>query len=276
MDKIYVEDARKFAAKIWKSGNDSIVYQLISGMFVKEFSEDYVKSSRELGVDLEGKVNASEEVEMSKGIVKPLFSGYARNGMFRGYGTEECLGCSYNDVLERLRGNGSLADYATLYHKVEKEVMANENLVFPDICNRDNIMLDESGKVRLIDYDGMQVEDYKSRVRTNVLRGCEEMEKYYQDGLWSKLLDRRSMIWLYFWSVFEIDLNRLGRTENWEAALQRMFRYIQLDDEEVMDNVYRMLCPNKEEDYLQDSVFRLADTYNLQASKNGARRLVRK
>ena len=55
-----------------------------------------------------------------------------------------------------------LYQFAKLFRNIENAVKTSPNIIIPDLCSCDNILVGKNNTIKLIDYDGFQVKDTKT------------------------------------------------------------------------------------------------------------------
>ena len=170
MRKIDLEDLELFIKKKLSSGNYSSIYRLSNGDIFKMFDEEYLMINKLGGISLEDKIVNADKVFTTDDILKPKVCVYSGDN-FVGYTTDYVDGKSYSYVDRNLPldKRKDLFYYADLYKKIEDIVRKNEKIVFPDLCTCDNIIMGDNGKITLIDYDGLQVDNYNTGMISTAL-----------------------------------------------------------------------------------------------------------
>lgn len=249
----------------------STILKLKDGSILKIFKPDVIASLKKLGFDTEEKVLDSEYLEHSKEIITPQATIYYPNGVFAGYTMPYIKGISYNERDEKLtrKEHEDLAQFARMHSKVENVLVNNPNIVFPDFCTCDNIIIDKGGNVNFIDYDGLQIGKHKSYSFSSSLGNIQEHEKskYSQEEMcFTKELDVKSSIYLYFLSTFNVNLSKVGMINPLSGrriTLQEIFAGIKLEDPDLCHKVWLLYQNDKENEFLGNTVFDLAEKYDL-------------
>lgn len=270
MQKYNIKDL-KLTGQILACTYLSTTIKLKDGSVIKLFKPEMLAALKDEGYDLEGKILNSENTTHSKEIVAPTSSVYYPNGSFAGYTMPYIRGISYNERDEKLtrKEHENLKMFAQNHSKLEKVLKDNPNIVFPDFCTCDNIIIEKSGNIRLIDYDGLQVDHFQSPSFSTTLGSIQEhtIDKYMNDDtLFTKELDKKSSIYLYFLSTFNVNLDKVGTINPISGkiiTLQDIFMGINLDNPDLCHKVWKLFQDNKENEYLDDTVFDIADKYNL-------------
>ena len=250
-------------------GDKSTVYKTKGGEIFKSFSSNYLQFLNSGGVDLEKIILESKPIEGVPEIVVPNKAVYFGDS-FLGYTADFIEGVNLNVYLNSLSlgQKYDLDGYASLYKDIEDVVKEAENIVFPDLCTLTNLMVTDKGFIRFIDYDGMQVGGRKSACISTMLGEQTQYfnDKYLDGDVYTKELDKKSLIMLYFITTFNVDLNYVGSVNNITGqiiTLDDIFSQIGLDDDEIKHKVWKCFQKDGENDYLGDDVYRIAQEYNM-------------
>lgn len=256
--------------------NENMLFRMSNGDILKILSPSYIAAFNQCtGNCMEDKILNAKEVSGVLEIIVPKSAMYFGN-RFIGYTMEGAVGQSYLDYTKNftIDKQEDLYNYAEMYSAIEKPVRKACNVVFPDLCTCDNIFISQNSegyRVQFIDYDGLQVGDQRSFCISSALGEPRDFaNKKYLDHnmLFTKELDKKSLIHLYFLSAFHIDLTQVNKFHleiNGYVTLDDVFSSIHLDDWDVMDKVYKAMQDKGTNEYLGDDVFRLADTYQMHA-----------
>ena len=249
----------------------SLVFRTKTGEIIKLFTDDLLKLFEAAGFDIEDKILSADRIINKSGLLLPNAACYFL-GRFCGYKMPPARGVSYNKYDEGFshERREDLLAYAKDYQKIEKIVKDHGNMVFPDLCSRDNIFVDSNGRITFIDYDGTQVGNCPTFVVSSLLGKQSDLlasPKYYRgNNLFTKELDKKSLMHLYFITAFNVDLSMIG---NYVPELRRkivlddIFECLNLDDADVCHKVWKVFHEKEGNDYLGDDVFRLAEKYDL-------------
>lgn len=241
-----------------------------------------------INVNLEAKLLNKDKCFISEEVVKPNTIFYSKKGLAVGFKMRPAVGINYNEFTKKLtrQEDTNLIMFNNIHKTLEEIVRKNKDIVFPDICTIDNIFIGPNGKIELIDYDGMQIGKYKAIEMSTTLD--EEtnnyyVAKYWQKEIFTKNLDIKSLILLYFLKVFNVDLNQVGTISpftNTPITLDETFFIIGLRDYEIMDKVSKIFNDNVDNVYLEDTYDKLSRDYNLEINPISPtqylKRLVRK
>jgi len=274
--EIKKRDIRSYSNKIkmqLNRGLVSSVYLLKDGRILKIFNEGYLSLLKQIEFDMEKKIKLSFQYEMDSRIKRPEEIIY-KNGMFCGYVMGRAKGVTFNQYEEKLTINerSNLYKYATLHNNLEKVVKDLDGIVIPDLITCDNIFVDKNLGIELIDVDGFQIGDTPSPVISTSLGDSDKItssKKYFDQNtrLFTKQLDIKSLIHLYFLDTFNVDLNKIGYMSPFTGrpiTFNDLFEVINLDDWDVMDRVWKVFQENKQNEYLGDLVFDIAENYTME------------
>lgn len=270
MEKYYLCDVLDNRARVIFSGDKSTIFRLSDGQVLKLFSPFYLQFLRRSGIDIEKKIMFSESIKDVSGILMPTGAVYDERLGFVAYMMPEAIGKNFNSVDDdlSLSDSADLYRYAKIYSNLENIVKRTPNIVFPDLCTCDNIFLADDLSVQMIDYDDLQVGDYKTVVISSSLGDPNQYThpKYFRNGLYTKNLDKKSLIILYFIDTFHVDLNKVGSYNPFTGGtvdLDYVFSSIGLEDYDVMDKVWKVFQNHKENEYLGDDLFHIAEDYHM-------------
>ena len=270
-------------------GQISNIYQLPDGRIFKYFNVQMLQFWKSVNFDIEAKVLDASNVKTPAAIIKPEVAVYDKNN-FVGYIMQKARGVDYNvyDQSLSLGDRSNLYKYAMIHSKLEEIVKSTPDIVYPDLCTCDNIYICDN-EIQLIDYDGFQVGNHSSLCISTSLGSLEQhlnSSKYFTvNHLFTKELDKKSLIILYFLDAFNVNLNQLGAVEPMSGrvvTLDDIFEIIGLEDYDVMNKVWKIFYGKKENEYLGEDVFRIAEDYQLvvaplQVQKGGyLKKLVKK
>ena len=85
--------------------------------------------------------------------------------------------------------------------------------------------------------------------------------------LFKKDLDIKSLIYLYFLTTFNIDLNKVGQINPFTRqpiSLEEIFNCINLEDVDIMHKVWKIYQENIPNEYLGEDVYKLAENYQIE------------
>ena len=270
-------------------GSRSKVYSLSNGKLLKLYEDSYLENERLFGVNTEEKILDSQKREMPIEIIRPEAAIYDGR-KFVGEIITAANGVSFANWEKQLdyKECRNLEMYANLFNRLESIVKSTPDIVYPDICNYDNIFVSDNGrKVELIDYEGLQVGNYPTLSFSSALgdvsqynnstKYCRGLAPCSLARLYTKELDIRSLIYFYFRVVFDVDLNIVAQNVSYlDVMLDLIERQTNLNDPDIMHKIWKLFQEKEENEYLGDDVFRIAEKYNLDIYQSGVRRLIRK
>jgi hypothetical protein len=210
MNKRIINDSTLKKSTLLSDKGHSKVYRLRDGSILKVFDTEFLRIFDSIGLNFEQKILDAKKIPNAKEILIPTAAAY-KDGSFAGYVMPSANGVDYN-TFDYSLSPGDRVDLFG-YAKRENVLVRAENVVFPDLCTCDNIFIDKDGRVQFIDYDGLQVDGYQSHVMSGTL-GAQELhytQKYRTGDLFTKNLDKKSSIYLYFISALNVSLANVGR-----------------------------------------------------------------
>lgn len=254
--------------KYLSGGSKSVLFEMPNGQILKCFNPDYIDMTKQFGFHIEEQLLSATEVP-DTGVLVPTSICYLE-GHFLGYTLPKAKGQSLYDYSMSLSldDRADLYQYADIFSKVERTVKNADDIVFPDLCSLKNIFVDSDHNIQFIDYDGLQVGHFPPTSVSNSLGSVDFLQanpKYFQNGLYTKELDKKSLIHLYFSLVFNVGLQNIGRSvsPNHRMTLDDVFSALAIDDVELYEKVSRVFDYHAPNEYLGDTVFRIADEYDL-------------
>ena len=129
--------------------------------------------------------------------------------------------------------------------------------------------MDNKGNVQFIDYDGLQIGGHRAlSISTSLGDPTKLINTKYgtSDLFFTKELDKKSSIILYFLTAFNVNLNTVGIINpdtGTPITLDDVFEIIKLDDPDVCHKVWKTFQDDQQNEFLGDDVFRLADKYDV-------------
>ena len=250
-------------------------YKLGNGSILKIFNPYIFSVAKLVDIDIERKILDAKPIKSTPEILVPSKAVYS-GSEFVGYTMPMAKGVDYNVVEQNLTYDQriDLERYARIHKKLESIIKRNPDIVFPDFCTCDNIFIDDNENIKLIDYDGLQVGKHKSFSTSTSLGNIENYcnDKYMKElGFFTKELDKKSLIILYFLSAFNIDLNKVGTKwpgTEYYITLDTIFSVLNLDDDDFCHKVWKLFNDSESNEYLGDDVFRIAENYNMNVDRN--------
>lgn len=278
MEKVRYSDILPFQRVIC-SKDSCTIYMIDGNSVLKKFDTRYLVSMSDSDYDIEDKILNTSDFVFDSNIVVPDSCVYS-NCNFIGYTMPFIEGLP---ILDYVNDDMSLSDLTNLYFKVEEVVKRNSDIVFPDLLSYGNIMIDSNNDVRFIDFDGLQVMNYDTPVLSSGLgnRDIYDHTKYKNGSFYTKQLDIKSLLYLYFSIVFAYpmeDFDCYMSVSSRKEYLCKLFEYLGIDDCELFDKVCKLYsCDDNE--YLGDTALRISELYDLDVVNDGnsyIKRLVRK
>ena len=267
MDIIKLDRLTRKISYLYDEREASNLYMLNNKRILKIFDSDFLAVMSNAGFDIERKV-LNYETFIDGGIITPCEAVYL-DKRFVGYTMPYFNGVSIFDAYESGYFNNSLYKFAEFFYKLEKIVINNDKIVFPDLLSDGNIMVNAHDNIGIIDFDDLQVGDYPTPTISSGLgnRNIYLNSKKYMDGLlYSKELDVKSLIYLYFNLVFHIDLSIVDDGIDYfhkRIILEEIFADSCIDDNDLIDKVLRLYDDDDNNLYMGDTLFRLAEKYFL-------------
>lgn len=231
------------------------------------------------GTSYEDKIKAAEDIVDIPEIYKPTAAIYDEN-VCVGYFQHWNGGVPFLTYESSLNNNDrqDLYRYADLYTKLERIVKKGheQGLIFPDLLSLDNLFIDKNGNLSLVDFDGLQIKD-KRCISISSYLGTEyenNSPKYFDSktGLWTEELDKKSLLYFYFLITFGLDLSAVGKVSSSNGQvikLRDLLNIYGLNDEKIIFKIERIISDIKTGDYFGDSVFDIADNYDLLSIPSG-------
>lgn len=252
------------------SGEKSYIYRLEDGRIYKKAKSMLLDVCKRNNVDYESKILDTRARQVNE-IVSPLTAVYL-DERISGFTMEEVTGSSLtnydkNFTLDQVC---DLWHYYELFSKLETIIdKANKlGIVMPDICTCENIIIQPDGNIRIIDYDGNQIgEKDKSICFSTTL---EHIREYVRSPKFmpkpqhfSTELDKTSLTILMFLTVFNVDLNTVGRIDpdGNLITLKYIFDYLNISDEQFMNKVAANLSLTEKGTFLAPDLYRIARDY---------------
>lgn len=254
--------------------NTSKIYYLPdTDQILKVFNPNYLMLNKTTGINLEKKLLYSETMDINPAIVKPTAIVFDDNHNLIGYTTNYERGKNLNERAEGLTQTETedLYRYAKVHGNLERIIEDSTDMVFPDLCTCENIVLNNNDStIKLIDFDGIQVKDQPTFCISTSLGNQSQYtssKKYMKGNLFTKELDKKSLIILYFLDTFNVDLNKVGIINpiiNQQITLDDLFSCINLDDVDIMQKVWKTFQENMPNEFItEEDMLRIADKYKM-------------
>lgn len=181
----------------------------------------------------------------------------------------------------------------------EVRLLNREGIILPDLGNTGNVLYNpKSGKMKFIDYDGMQVQWAESFSISQLL--CQDDndmlfdDKYRKNGLFNANLDKLSLLMLYVYHTtgknIMSDINfflQMNETMNSELSPSdkisppsRLFddflEQTGLTGTELAELIYRSFDPTSTNRYPKDAIKKLTLSHRLVENEQGNRTFCRR
>lgn len=250
------------------------IYQLINGSILKLYNPGVVEVQKLPGIDIdvERKILTARHIPNSPEILIPEAAIYDHNKMFCGYIMPKANGIDFNKYDEQLTNSDreNLTKYTEMHYKLEMLLRKNNDIVFPDFCTCDNIFVDSKNNIQLIDYDGLQVGPHRSITLSTSLGTIDSIltnPKYYtKNRYFTKNLDKKSSIHLFYLTAFNIDLTKIGMYNPFERkyiTLDDVFKQLGLDDPDICHKTWKVFDNKSDNEYLGEDLLTFAEKYDL-------------
>ena len=268
-------------------------YDLNNGFIFKKLKDD-----DELGLleildydtfikDILIKLQLSQEIDCES-IIKPD-SVYMLKDFFIGYAVAKVDGVSLDDILSE---SSDLDLISSLIIKLSEEVRkANkEGVNFPDLGNASNVMIEKgTGKIKFIDYDGLQVFDQPSYSISNLISPSTnpyfDSVKYRskKTGIVESNLDKATLYALFLYYSTKTLMSRFkhgdyvvsGRKISIkDEAIDRYCSEIGVIDTSMQEDIHTIYSP-RTNNYPDTSIKRLVRDYKLE-KKGDANTFIKK
>ena len=280
MEKVLTRKLLSNAKQI-HSGETSLIYQMPDGDLLKVFSPLYLYILNGASIEMAPKILEADKRIHRPEIVVPKRAAISDFWQVEGYTMDKVDGVGILQQLLKMSKSGvrDLTEIANLYKKIEDVVKESPNIVFPDLCTLSNILVTRDNDIRLIDYDGLQIDNYKAVcVSSNVTgenpRGNYQLttknSKYFKDGFFSKNLDKKSLMYIYLYFVFGSWFSAfLENGISMEEKIYARGNVVDIlgltDEKELLEKLDTMVfSENYDNQYLEDTVFHIAENYTLE------------
>lgn len=276
----FLKENREY--RILKRCKDTTIIQLSNGELLKILDDELLEMLSDTGFGLEERLNEVQNLSNFNFALPTRI--LESNGIVNSYTMPYIPGVDFTDYYENIF---DLMSYAKIHSQIENNIKEGNKLgiVFPDLCTTENIRITDDGKVVFIDYDGLQIKEMPAVGYSDFLGTPEEVlnSKYYdfETGLFTKEIDIKSAIFLYFVDVFGINLasvNRINPYTGKIVTLDEIFSIINLQDVDIKQKVWKLYQISIPNEFLGDDIYKLAERYKLVEPFSGAeiKRLVKK
>ena len=258
--------------EICKSRN-SIIYDIHGNKILKVLTDDMQKLHQDNNINYEKRI-LDERVKNIPEIVSPIEAVYD-NDYCCGYTMDKINGVTLSRYyFKEDKYNCNLTRIAEIYQKIEEVIKKGNELdiVFPDICSGANILINNAGEVKFIDYDGMQVGSddqsicYSSYLAKFIYVVEGELKFYSYDKQYTKELDKVSLAVILFELLFGINIfEKVKYYGNGDIVnIKKIAKLYGLDNEkELIAKIRAIISRSKDGVFLQDEVSKLSENYEL-------------
>lgn len=275
---IPVQKGRFGMKKILK--NDDKSYVWTDGEYVYKQPLNLSKTESK---ELRGKLELGMSLDV-EGLVTPV------DFTARGWRIDEIVypfvsGIDFYDLARKR--DLPLEDVIAYFESLENVVKTchNHDIIIPDLENTANQMYDpQTGKIHLVDYDGLQVGSYKSGgirgfggigsfLRAPGTRVLINTPKYYQNGLYTTNLDMLSLdlLFMYFTTGFLFSTDPRLK-DNLDGYLD-LFGLSHTSAGNKMKDLFNLRCDNS---YLEESFGELRNYTLVDSESDGLKEFVKK
>ena len=254
--------------KLYKRCEYTTLIKLPDGSLLKILDDVLLIKLFNTGYDLETRLNEVHKLTDFSNFAWPTRM-LEEDGIVKAYTMREIPGVNFTFYYENIF---DLYSYANIHSQFENNIKEGNNvgIVFPDLCTTENIRITPDNKVVFIDYDGLQINKMPAIRFSSFLGEPEEVltKKYYdyESGLFTKELDVKSAIFLYFVDVFEIDLSSVNKVDPYshqKVTLDEIFSMIGLDDDDIKQKIWKLFQPTIPNEFLGDDLYKIAEKYKL-------------
>ena len=272
MDKIIIDRKILFKQNLIHENSDTCtrVYYYENDKVLKIFEPTYIMACNMLGIDIKSKILLVDGFNRNKlkEIVLPSAIVFDKNNKFCGYIMPRIDGVPYPDYTVNNQHKYDLYYYANIHNKFETIVKKGneEGIIFPDLCTWNNILITSNGDVKFIDYDDFQINNLKSNCYSDALGN----DNYFfslgiadKNGLFNNNVDKLSLIYMYFLDTLRVDLSKIIYTVDITMTLDKLFYKIGLDDPDIQEKVCRLFIKNKQNEFLGQDLYRIAEMYTI-------------
>ena len=262
---------------------ESTLFLITDGIVYKEFTTDLMNE------DCHRVDGLAEKLQYAKflpeGVVKPTALVFRDTEHVAGYIMPKVKGRSL-DELER-DGNpfdcSDISRYRDIYYKLKKIIVsAGDKIVFPNLLDTRNIFIDDDGNVSLVSFDDIQLGPVEGHMDSDIecIYGGPELEsdKYQIDGFYTKNLDVRSLIFLYFYLTFTINLNYFSKFSFLERKyrIERVLQSFGIEDPTIVNKIDKLFDPDVDNEFIDDFVDEFTKNYSLMYYFDFHKKILRK
>ena len=246
--------------------SESRLFLLPDDSIYKEFKGNLLHENRHRVKYLRDKLKYADS--MPEELIMPTRAVYDTNSHLVGYTMNKVNGINI-EKLEEAKSPFDKTDltmYRDMYYKLKDIIVkSGDNVVFPNLLDTRNIFIDRNGNMSLICFDDMQIDDiegyYGSDTECNYGGPELRSKKYYNNGLFTKNMDIRSLIYIYFLLVFNFNLNYFSPYDEDELneKITNVFYTFGIDDSEIVSQVENLFSTEAPNEYIDDFVDYITD-----------------
>ncbi len=254
--------------EILKRCKDTTLIKLPNGELLKILDNELLNRITNTGYSLEDRLCEAEYLTDFTNFPWPIIM-LEDEDIVNSYVMPYIPGVDFTDYYENIF---DLTSYANIHSQIENNIKKGNNIgiVFPDLCTTENIRITDNNKVFFIDYDGLQIKQMPAVGFSDFLGTPNEVlkKKYYdyKSDLFTKELDIKSAIFLYFVDVFGINLaaaNKINPHNGKVVTLDDIFSIINLDDVDIQQKVWKLFQSSEPNEFLEEDLYKIAEKYKL-------------
>lgn len=250
----------------------TMVYNYDENYILKLFNPLYIAVCLIQGIDIKSKILKVDSLNKEKleKLVLPeaIALDKNRNQSFCGYITPKIEGIDYPTYTVDNLFRYDLYYYANMHSQFENIIKRGneQGIIFPDLCSWQNILVTIDGDIRFIDYDDFQIGNLKTNCYSTAL-GTKDMLDTLgimdSNGLFNTNVDKLSLIYLYFLDALRVDLSKIIYSRDIAMSLDNLFYKIGLDDVDIQEKICKLFQRNKENEFLGNDLYRIAEMYKI-------------
>ena len=211
---------------------------------------------------------------MPSGLIVPKLAVLDNKGLLNGYTMDKVDGINIDKYESECSSfdKTDLYRYREIYYGLKEFIQkAGDNIVFPNLLDLRNVFITKNG-MSFVCFDDMQignVEGYiASDIECNYGGPILRTEKYYKDGLYTKNMDTRSLIYIYFLLALNFNLSYFSLFEEGELEhqIQKSLYALGIKDDNIthIGEKIRLLFDEYEDnEYIDDFVDYITEEGNL-------------
>lgn len=254
--------------KVLKRLEDTTIIWLPSGELLKILDWSLLNLIKHTGYSLDVRLDEADKFSSFKNFSVPTRK-LTHNGQATSYVMPNFPGVDFTEYYVDIY---NLLSYAKTHSQIEDNIKTGNELglVFPDLCTTENIRISKDGKVSFLDYDGIQIGNMPAVGFSDFLGNPKEVltPKYHDNntGLFTKEIDVKSAIFLYFVDTFGVDLSNVNRINPFNGqivTLDFIFKTINLQEPDIQQKVWKLFQEDESNEFLGDSIYNLAEKYKL-------------